>query len=106
MRVADGNMSLRAALHAHGTGEVATGLELMLAAKASGRFGRLQRVYIDTLFLDGALRPVPFDHPEKLPEWAKVGVVVDPIHLVEHQLEKVFMCAERAPLLLLFLQEL
>jgi hypothetical protein len=37
------------------------------------------RVYIDTLFLDGALRPVQFDHLEKLPEWAKVGVVVDPI---------------------------
>jgi hypothetical protein len=48
VRVADGHTSLRAALHAHGTGEVATGLELMLAAKASGRFGRLQRVYIDT----------------------------------------------------------
>src|SRR5262249_26122769 len=29
------------------------------------------RAYVDTLFLDGALRPVPFDHPESLPEWAK-----------------------------------
>jgi len=35
------------------------------------------RAYVDTLFLDGALRPVPFENVEKLPEWAKVGVVVD-----------------------------
>ena len=48
VRVADGKTALRAALHAHGTGEIATGLELMLAAKAAGRFGRLQRAYIDT----------------------------------------------------------
>ncbi len=44
------------------------------------------RVYIDTLFLDGALRPVPFDHPEKLPEWAKVGVVVDPVATARRRL--------------------
>ena len=37
------------------------------------------RAHIDTLFLDGALRPVPFENAEKLPEWAKVGVVVDPL---------------------------
>lgn len=37
------------------------------------------RVYIDTLFLDGALRPVPFDRADMLPEWAKVGAVVDPV---------------------------
>lgn len=37
------------------------------------------RAYVDTLFLDGALRPVPFDNIDKLPEWAKVGVVVDAI---------------------------
>ncbi len=44
------------------------------------------RVYIDTLFLDGALRPVPFDDPEKLPEWAKVGVVVDPVATARRRL--------------------
>jgi hypothetical protein len=44
------------------------------------------RVYIDTLFLDGALRPVPFDHPQKLPEWAKLGVVVDPIATASERL--------------------
>lgn len=44
------------------------------------------RVYIDTLFLDGALRPVPFDHPEKLPEWAKVGVVIDPVATASRRL--------------------
>jgi hypothetical protein len=35
------------------------------------------RAYVDTLFLDGALRPVPFEDIDRLPEWAKVGVVVD-----------------------------
>lgn len=33
--------------------------------------------YVDTLFLDGLMKPVPFDHPEKLPEWARVGVLID-----------------------------
>jgi hypothetical protein len=37
------------------------------------------RVYVDTLFLDGALRPVPLENIDKLPEWAKVGVVVDAV---------------------------
>lgn len=37
------------------------------------------RAYVDTLFLDGALRPVPFENVDKLPEWAKVGVVVDAV---------------------------
>lgn len=36
------------------------------------------RAYVDTLFLDGALRPIAFAHPEYLPDWAKVGVVIDP----------------------------
>jgi hypothetical protein len=44
------------------------------------------RAYIDTLFLEGVLRPVPFDHPEKLPEWAKVGVVVDPVATAHRRL--------------------
>lgn len=49
-------------------------------AETSATFVPFQevRVYIDTLFLDGALRPVQFEYPEKLPEWAKVGVVADP----------------------------
>jgi hypothetical protein len=46
VRTADGHTALRAALHAHGTPEVATGLELMLA-NGGGRFGKRQRVYVD-----------------------------------------------------------
>src|SRR5262249_9793120 len=41
-------------------------------------FGEV-RAHVDTFFLDGALRPVPFENVEKLPEWAKVGVVVDAV---------------------------
>jgi hypothetical protein len=37
------------------------------------------RVYIDTLFLDGDLRPVPFEQPASLPDWVRIGVVVDPV---------------------------
>ena len=37
------------------------------------------RAYIDTLFLDGDLRPVPFDRSANLPEWARTGIIVDPL---------------------------
>ena len=36
------------------------------------------RVYIDTLFLEGQLKPVEFAEHHTLPEWTKVGVVIDP----------------------------
>ncbi|MBI5515236.1 MAG: BREX-3 system phosphatase PglZ [Deltaproteobacteria bacterium] len=32
------------------------------------------RRHVDTLFLDGVLRPVPFDAVEDLPSWARAGV--------------------------------
>ncbi len=35
------------------------------------------RVYIDDLFLEGHLKPVPVAGPEALPEWAKAGVLFD-----------------------------
>jgi PglZ domain-containing protein len=44
------------------------------------------RVYIDTMFLDGALHPVPFEHPEKLPEWARVGIMADPVAAARRRL--------------------
>lgn len=46
------------------------------------------RVYVDTLFLDGALHPIEVQGSiDVLPEWARVGVVADPMarrNLVAH----------------------
>ncbi len=53
------------------------------------------RVYIDTLFLEGELRPVLFDHAEKLPEWAKVGVVVDPAATARRRLTALLASLEK-----------
>lgn len=46
------------------------------------------RVYVDSMFLDGALHPVEIeDVADALPEWARVGVLADPLarrNLVAH----------------------
>jgi len=36
------------------------------------------RIYVDNLFIEGHLKPVPFREHQKLPDWAKAGVVIDP----------------------------
>ena len=35
------------------------------------------RAFVDTLFLDGLLKPIPLDDAVRLPDWVRVGVVVD-----------------------------
>ncbi len=37
------------------------------------------RSYIDTFFIEGYLTPVPFEQPQLLPDWAKVGVSSEPL---------------------------
>jgi len=36
------------------------------------------RAYLDNLFIEGHLKPVGFPEHEKLPGWARVGIVIDP----------------------------
>src|SRR5690606_22981895 len=46
------------------------------------------RVYLDNLFLEGLLQPIPHDHGETLARtWARIGIVVSPLAHLRRRIE-------------------
>jgi hypothetical protein len=49
------------------------------------------RVYVDNLFLEGMLKPVPFEKPDILPEsWFQLGVISSKIENIALRIERLF----------------